>query len=103
MDIELSDLLASLRSEIETARAEADGKDVRFRIDSIDLELQVAVEKTKQGKGGVKFWVLSGDVSAGSKKTRTHVIKMRLDAQADDENGRPGPVLTGDDVSDLLA
>ncbi|MFC9928882.1 trypco2 family protein [Streptomyces sp. NPDC127190] len=103
MDIELSDLLASLRSEIETARAEADGKDVRFRIESLDLELQVAVEKSKQAKGGVKFWVLSGEASGGSKNTRTHVIKLRLSAETYDEHGQPTTVLTGDDVSDLLA
>ncbi|GAB1335131.1 hypothetical protein ACE1SV_17210 [Streptomyces sp. E-15] len=102
MDIELSDLLASLRAEIETARAEADGHDVRFRIDSVDLELHVAVEKTKQAKGGVKFWVLSGDFTGGSKDTRTHVVRLRLSAEALDEHGQPAAVLTGDDVSDLI-
>jgi hypothetical protein len=102
VDIELADLLASLRSEIDTARAEADGKAVRFRIDSVDLELQVAVEKTKQGKGGVKFWVVSGEGSAGSKNTRTHVIRLSLSAETDDDQGRPTAVLTGDDVSDLF-
>ncbi|MEV6807191.1 trypco2 family protein [Streptomyces sp. NPDC017248] len=102
MDIELSDLLASLRSEIETARAEADGKDVRFRIESVDLELHVAVEKTKQGKGGVKFWVVSGDFTGGSKNTRTHVVKLRLSPETYDAQGTPATVLTGDDVSDLI-
>ncbi|MCE0447916.1 hypothetical protein LT493_40875 [Streptomyces tricolor] len=69
-DIELADLFASLRSEIEAARAQAKDEDARFRIESVDLELHVAVEKTKQAEGGVKFWVLSG-VSGGSKSTAT--------------------------------
>ncbi|GAA3134089.1 trypco2 family protein [Streptomyces echinatus] len=102
MDIELSELLASLRAEIETARTEADGKDVRFKIESVDLELHVAVEKTKQVKGGVKFWVLSGDLTGGSKNTRTHVIKLRLSPETYDAQGQPTTVLTGDDVSDLI-
>ncbi|MFF7370772.1 MULTISPECIES: trypco2 family protein [Streptomyces] len=102
VDIELADLLASLRSEIETARVQAEDEDIRFRIESVDLELHVAVEKTKQAKGGVKFWVLSGDVSGGSKNTRTHVIKLRLSAETKDGNGQPTTVLTGDDVSDLI-
>ncbi|MGW7791150.1 trypco2 family protein [Streptomyces tricolor] len=69
-DIELADLFASLRSEIEAARAQAKDEDARFRIESVDLELHVAVEKTKQAEGGGKFWVLSGGSPAGPRTWR---------------------------------
>ncbi|MDQ0990204.1 trypco2 family protein [Streptomyces sp. V3I7] len=99
MDIELADLLASLRSELDRARTDADGKDVRFRINSIDLELQVAVEKSADAKAGVRFWVVSVGGGAAAKSSRTHTIKLSLDARTDTGD----PVLTGDDVSDLLS
>lgn len=99
MNIELAELLASLRSEISRARLDAVSKDVRFRINSIDLELQVAVEKSAEAKAGVRFWVVSLGGGAGAKSAQTHTIKLSLDA----ETGEGDPVLTGDDVSDLLS
>ncbi|MET9376274.1 trypco2 family protein [Streptomyces sp. NPDC002992] len=99
MDIELADLLASLRSEIGRAQLDAAGQDVRFRINSIDLELQVAVEKSAEAKAGVRFWVVSLGGGGSTKAARTHTIKLSLGA----ETGAGDPVLTGDDVSDLLA
>ncbi|MFB7495080.1 trypco2 family protein [Streptomyces sp. NPDC056161] len=98
MDIELSDLLTSLRAEIDRARLAAAGQDVRFRINSIDLELQVAVEKTAEANAGVKFWVVSLGGKGGGKTAHTHTVKLSLAAETDDGE----PVLTDDDVSNLF-
>ncbi|SOD66815.1 hypothetical protein SAMN06297387_12736 [Streptomyces zhaozhouensis] len=99
MHIELADLLASLRSELNRARLDAAGEDVRFRVGSIDLELQVAVEKSADAKAGVRFWVVSLDGGGSVKSTHTHTVRISLAA----ETGGGDPVLTGDDVSDLLS
>ncbi|MEU3605145.1 trypco2 family protein [Streptomyces sp. NPDC035033] len=99
MDIELADLLASLRSEIGRARLEAAGADVRFRIDSIDLELQVSVEKSAEANASMKFWVVSLGGKAAAKNGQTHTLRMTLTAE-DAATGQK--VLTGDDVTDLL-
>ncbi|CUW27869.1 trypco2 family protein [Streptomyces reticuli] len=77
-DIELADLFASLRSEIEAARAQAKDEDARFRIESVDLELHVAVEKTKQAEGGVKFWVLSGGLRRVQEHGDAHYVLKKL-------------------------
>jgi Trypsin-co-occurring domain 2 len=98
MGIELAALLSSLRSEIDRARLDSAGKDVRFRVDAIDLELQVAVEKTAEADAGVRFWVVSMGGKGAAKSTETHVIKMKLGAVTSTGES----VLTGDDVSDLL-
>ncbi|MFE9608052.1 trypco2 family protein [Streptomyces sp. NPDC006012] len=98
MDIELSDLLTSLRAEIDRARLAAAGQDVRFRINSIDLELQVAVEKTAEANAGVKFWVVSLGGRGGGRTAQTHTVKLSLAAETHDG----GPVLTDDDVSNLF-
>lgn len=98
MGIELATLLASLRSEIDRARLDSAGEDVRFRVDSIDLELQLMVEKSAEADAGVRFWVVSMGGKGSAKSTETHVIKMSLGAVT----GTGDPVLTGDDVSELL-
>ncbi|MBT2442865.1 hypothetical protein J7E93_22710 [Streptomyces sp. ISL-36] len=99
MNIELADLLTSLRSEISRARLDAVGQDVRFRIDSIDLELQVAVEKTAEANAGVRFWVVSLGGKGVAKSAETHTVRLSLAAETD----TGAPVLTGDDVSDLFS
>lgn len=98
MEIELATMLASLRSEIERARLDSAGKDVRFRVDSIDLELQVAVEKSAEADAGVRFWVVSMGAKGGAKSSETHVIKLSLGAVTSTGD----PVITGDEVSELL-
>lgn len=98
MGIELATLLSSLRSEIDRARLDSAGKEVRFRVDSIDLELQVAVEKTAEVDAGVRFWVVSMGGKGSAKSTEHHLIKMTLGAVT--STGEQ--VLTGDDVSELL-
>ncbi|SFT21691.1 trypco2 family protein [Streptomyces sp. ok210] len=102
MAIALAHLLASLRSEIDRARIESADKDVRFRINSIDLELQVSVEESVEAKGGIRFWVVSMNGSAAAKSAQTHVVKLSLSAETGAETGTPQAVLTGSDVSDLL-
>lgn len=98
MEIELAELLTSLRSEINRARLDAAEEDVRFRVDSIELELQVSVEKSAEADAGVRFWVVSLGGKGSVKAADTHVVKLSLTAQTADGN----PVLTGDDVSALL-
>ncbi|MFE9662572.1 trypco2 family protein [Streptomyces sp. NPDC005955] len=99
MDIELADLLASLRTEIGRAQLDAADQDVRFRINSIDLELQVAVEKSAEANAGVRFWVASLGGGGSTRSARTHTLRLSLDART----SAGDPVLTGDDVSGLLA
>lgn len=98
MEIELAELLASLRAEINRARLDSAKDDVRFRVDSIDLELHVAVEKEAGVDAGVRFWVVSMGGKGSAKSSETHVIKLSLGAVTDTGEA----VLTGDDVSDLL-
>lgn len=98
MNIELADFLASLRSEIDQARLESKDKGVLFSVNSIDLELEIAAEKSGQGKAGVKFWVVTVEGGGGVKTQHTQRVKISLGAQTRDG----GKVLTSDDVSSLL-
>lgn len=94
--IELSELIEDLRRELNTAMRAAPSGGLRFALGSIDVELELAVEKSGTGRGGVKFWVLDlgGEVSRGSVATQR--LKFSLWPQADAAGNPPyvsGPAL----------
>lgn len=61
MDIQklgLKETLEALRIEISESILVSEGKEIRFEMGEIELEMQVVIEKSKNGTGGVKFWVV---------------------------------------------
>jgi hypothetical protein len=76
--IELSDVIASLRSELNTARLEGAGKDLRFALGPVELEVSVVVEKTGGGDAKVKFWVVELGADGKISSTSTQRIKLAL-------------------------
>jgi hypothetical protein len=76
--IELSEVIASLRSELDAARREGTGKDLRFELGPVELEVSVAVEKTAGGAARVKFWVEELGADGKISSTSTQRIKLTL-------------------------
>lgn len=96
--VSLSEAIAVLRAELQDAMEAGDGSRLRFGIDSIELELELAVNATKSADGKLSLWkVLSagGSLAATSsaKHRMTLVLKPR-DTSLDD----PGDTLIGDDM-----
>jgi hypothetical protein len=54
--IGLKETLEALRIELSQAILVSEGKEIRFKMGEIELEMQIFVENSKDGKGGVKFW-----------------------------------------------
>jgi Trypsin-co-occurring domain 2 len=54
--IGLKKTLEALRIELSEAILVSEGKEIRFEMGEIELEMQIVVAKSKDGKGGVKFW-----------------------------------------------
>ncbi len=77
-NIPLSEMIESLRKEIEISIANAKDEDIRFRWEQVDLELQVLVEKQKEGGGGLKFWVLNASGKHARKDLSVHTFKISL-------------------------
>lgn len=94
--IELSDVIASLRSDLDTARREGAGKDLRFELGPVELEVSVAVEKTAGGGAKVKFWVaeLGADGKVGS--TSTQRIKLTLNPKLTEAAAAADPTRLAD-------
>ena len=84
--VELSSLIKSLRSELTKAQKEGEGQDLRFTVDSIELELQVTTTGRAGGEGGVKFWVFNakGKVDVSKASMQKMKLSMKL---AESEDG----------------
>ena len=79
--LELSQLISSLRTELAKAQSEGEGKEVRFTVEDVELELEISAEE--QGEGGIaaKFYVLTTQFKANKKGAVTQRIKLKLKPQ----------------------
>jgi hypothetical protein len=93
----LRETLEALRVELSKSILASEGEQIRFEVGNIELEVQFVVEQSKEGKGGLKFWVVEMGGGVTNKDTITHKIKIPLKPIGKDGK----PVLTGsDDIPD---
>lgn len=76
--IGLAEMLTDLRSELLKARDEGAGKEMRFEVADVELEVMVSTTKEAQGKGGVKFWVYNAEAGVSGSEGKTHRLKLKL-------------------------
>lgn len=78
----LAEALASLRQDLETAWAQgrpADGgPSIRFKIDPIELTIQIGASHETQGTAGVKWYILALGADHSREHTSTQTLSMRL-------------------------
>ncbi len=85
--IGLSDVIVNLRSELVRAQKEGEGKGVRFRVEDIEVELQVTATQEAGVEGGVKFWVYNA--KAEGKLAKQGVQKLKFKLKPGGPDGRP--------------
>ncbi|MCX5211856.1 hypothetical protein OG689_21630 [Kitasatospora sp. NBC_00240] len=98
MEIGLADTIRALRQELATAMADGEGSPVRLRVNSVKLDVEVAVTASAEANGGVRFWVVSAGGKAAGSTTATHTVSLELTAETD----QGGAVLTSSDAGVLL-
>ena len=91
--VPLASAIAALRGELVDAMRSGEGEEIRFALGAVELELRVLVEATKDARGGVKFWVLSGEAGGARSSTVAQTIKLTLTAMRDTPQGPQSPVL----------
>lgn len=91
--IGLKEAIEMLRVELSESIAAATDEKLRFEVGQITLEFQVEVERSVEGSGGVKFWVVELGAKGSHGSTHTHKITIPLTPVGQ----TPGPVLTGSD------
>lgn len=76
--IELAGMIRDLRDELERAVVEGEGSALRFELGPVELEVELAVERSSGGDGRVRFWVLELDAQRSRGTAETHRIKLVL-------------------------
>jgi len=99
VDIRLADVITSLRSELDRARAASEGHETRFVVESVDIQVEVALEKSGQANGGVEFWV----VSLGAEGSRTTRQTTTLNLHLTVESATGERIRTADDITTLIS
>lgn len=77
-ELGLSQAIGNLREELIKARTAGSDAGMQFSIDSIELELKVVAGANDKVEGGVKWWVISGGVEAGSSNEASHTLKLTM-------------------------
>ena len=85
--IPIAAAIKSLRHELSEALSEGEGQSLKFDMGEIELTFQVEVSRdaqaTVEGKGGIKFGIVSlgevsGSVDSKYSNEKVHTIKMTL-------------------------
>ncbi|MGQ4733195.1 MULTISPECIES: trypco2 family protein [Streptomyces] len=97
--VELADVIAQLRSELNRAMTAGDGDEIRFQAEKLELELTVGVERSLEPGVKVRFWVLDAQSSARSAKMTTQRIVLTLQPVRGDAPGSPA-LISGTELPD---
>lgn len=76
--IPLARAISDLRAELLRAVAEGQGKDLRFKLDPVELELSVGMTYKGGANVGVKFWVVEIGAKGDMERAGTHKLKLKL-------------------------
>jgi hypothetical protein len=96
-EIPLSEMIQTLRKELRDSIDSSGDEGLRFRVESIELDLNVTVASSTEGGGGVKFWVLNADAKRKVSSDNVHTFKLKLQPVVP----QGGDVLVSDHIKDL--
>ncbi|MFI5530622.1 trypco2 family protein [Kitasatospora sp. NPDC051853] len=81
--IGLTEAVAALQEELAEAARAAEGRDLRFPVEGVTLEFQVAVTLDAQAGGKAKFWVLELGADSGYSRETVQTVTLQLGPPVD--------------------
>jgi hypothetical protein len=78
-NIPLSEMIQTVRRELEVALAAGRDSSMRFLANKVELELQVVVAREGGVGGKLKLGVVEANAKVGRKHTDTHVFRLELE------------------------
>ncbi|GAA1214798.1 hypothetical protein GCM10009665_00740 [Kitasatospora nipponensis] len=90
--IELSDAIEVIRRQLSDASARGAGQPIQFEVGPVTLDFTVELKRDARASGGIKAWVLSGDLEAGLAQNRVQRISVTLTPRP---TGTDGSLLIG--------
>jgi len=96
--IALDEVLEALRAELASAQAKAAGENLQFPIETLTVELQVGVTRSKEGKAGFHVPVIEAELggSAGLDRQTLQTVTVVLGSPVD-RAGNPVKVASATD------
>ncbi|MDX3850271.1 trypco2 family protein [Streptomyces sp. AK02-01A] len=95
--VELADMIWQLRQELSRAMWAGEHADLRFKAEQVELELTVAVERTREPGVKVRFWVFDANASARKANMVTQRITLTLQPVRMDQPDRAA-LISGDEL-----
>ncbi|WP_426513698.1 trypco2 family protein [Dactylosporangium sp. McL0621] len=88
-ELTISDAIHSLRSQLRDAAAWAEGEELTFALDSVEVELQLTVSLARKGEAKVSLWTVvttGGDIN--HTQGQTHTVRLKLTPRPGKNGGR---------------
>jgi hypothetical protein len=89
--IGIREAVAALRAELSESIAASAGEQIRFEVGEMQIEFQVEIERSAEGSGGIRFWV----VELGAKSSRTSTVTHTVTIPLKPVTNSGQPLLTG--------
>lgn len=98
----LPEAIESLRADLSQAWSDGQRRRVRFRVEPVELTVQVALTRSVNGTAGVKWYVLTFGAGKAKETVATQTLKLRLTPVLSDDEGNelPGAELLISDRDD---
>jgi hypothetical protein len=77
-ELELKDVVRKLRQDLQAAAEEGQGQAIKFKLESIDLELKVAAKQVEGVEGGIKFYVFNFGAKDQVESEQALTIKLKM-------------------------
>jgi hypothetical protein len=92
--LELAETMEALRAELARAVAAGAKAEFQFPVTGVQLEFHVAVTKTGEGRGGVRFYVVEPGGSGGYAREEIQTVTVTLGAPVN-QYGAPVKIYRG--------
>jgi len=76
--IGLAELIGDLRKELIKAQLEGSEDEIRFLLEEVEVEVEVASAKKATGEAGVEFWVVNTKAEGETSTESVQTLKLKL-------------------------
>lgn len=92
--IELAELVAQLRAELDEARRAGANEDLRFELGPVELEVSVAVTRAGEAGAKIRFWVVEFGAEGSVSSASSHRFKLTLQPRLTAESAESEPEMS---------
>ncbi len=76
--VPLAEAIKALRSELFDAMEAGVGKQLKLRVDTVEVTLEAAVTDAGKVHGGIKWWVVEGGGEGSRQSVSTQKVTLKL-------------------------